>query len=82
VHTGFWWRNLKVRGHLEGLALEGRVILKRIFMNWFGGAWTGLMWLRIRASGGLMGKRYETLSYVKCRECLEARRKKYYAPWG
>ena len=23
MHTGFWWKNLNVRDHLEGLALEG-----------------------------------------------------------
>jgi len=30
VHKGFWWENLKEKGHLEGLGVDGRIILKRI----------------------------------------------------
>jgi hypothetical protein len=46
VHTGFWWANLRGKGHFEGLGLDGRIILKGIFKKW-GGAWPGLIWLRI-----------------------------------
>jgi hypothetical protein len=28
VHTGFWWENLAVTDHLEGLSLDARIILK------------------------------------------------------
>jgi len=31
VCTGFWWRNLRERGHLEDPGIAGRVILKWIF---------------------------------------------------
>jgi hypothetical protein len=31
VHTGFWWGNLRERGDLEELGVEGRIILKHIF---------------------------------------------------
>ena len=31
VHTGFWWGDLRERGHLEDLGVDGRLILKRIF---------------------------------------------------
>jgi len=31
VHRGIWWRNLKERGHMEDIGVEGRIILKRIF---------------------------------------------------
>ena len=28
VYTGFWWRNLSERNHLEDVDVEGRIILK------------------------------------------------------
>ena len=37
VHTGLWWGNLKVPECLECLAVDGRMILKRIlkeFLVW------------------------------------------------
>jgi len=32
--TGFWWRNLKVRGNLGDPGLDGRVILRWTFRMW------------------------------------------------
>jgi hypothetical protein len=37
VHTGFWWGDLREGGHLEDLAVDGRIILKWIFKKWDGG---------------------------------------------
>jgi len=37
VRTRFWWGNLRERDHLEGLGLDGRIILKCIFKKWNGG---------------------------------------------
>jgi hypothetical protein len=37
VHTGFWWEDLKERGHLEDLGADGRIILKLIFKEWVWG---------------------------------------------
>ena len=37
VHTGFCWRNLRERDHLEDPGLDGRIILKLIFKSWDGG---------------------------------------------
>jgi hypothetical protein len=48
----FWWENLRVRDHLEGPGVNGRIILKWIFKKWDWEEWTGLIWLRIGTGGG------------------------------
>ena len=40
--------------HFEDLDVDGRIILKWTLGNWNGKARTGLVWLRIRTSGGLL----------------------------
>jgi hypothetical protein len=42
------------RNHLEGIFVDGRIILKWISEKWDGEAWTGLIWLMIRTFGGLL----------------------------
>jgi hypothetical protein len=54
VHKRFWWGDLREKGHLEDLVSDGIIILKWIFKKWDGEAWTGLIWLRIGTSGGLL----------------------------
>jgi len=34
--TGFWLGNLRRRGHLEALAIDGSVTVKWIFKKWDG----------------------------------------------
>jgi hypothetical protein len=34
VHTGFLWRDLREREHLEDLGVDGRIILKGILKKW------------------------------------------------
>jgi len=43
IRTGFWWRNLKERAHLEGLGIIGRLIL----MNMKEIGWKGLDWIKL-----------------------------------
>jgi hypothetical protein len=54
VHTGFWWWDLRKRHHLEDLGIGGGIILKCIFNKWNGGAWSGLIWLKIGTGGRLL----------------------------
>jgi hypothetical protein len=54
VHTGFGWRNLRERDHLEDAGVDGRIILRWILRKWDGGVWTGSSWLRIGAVGGYL----------------------------
>jgi hypothetical protein len=37
VHTGVEWGNMRGRGHLKGIRVDGRIILKRVFNKWDGG---------------------------------------------
>jgi hypothetical protein len=53
VHTGFWWGDLREGDHLGDPGINGSMILKWISKKW-GGAWTGLSWLRIGRGDGLL----------------------------
>ena len=52
MNTGFLWRNLREREHLEDPDLDWWIILRWIFRNWDVGAWTVSSWLRIGTDGG------------------------------
>jgi hypothetical protein len=52
VHTGCCWGNLRERHYLEDLGLDRRIILRWIFRKCEGGAWIGLIWLRIGTGRG------------------------------
>ena len=52
VHAGFWWGNLRERGHLEDPGGDGRI--RWIFRKWDVGVWTVSMWPRTGTGGGLL----------------------------
>jgi hypothetical protein len=50
----FWWGNLRERGRLEDLGVDGSVMLRLIFRKWDVEAWIGSSWLRVWTGGGLL----------------------------
>jgi len=42
------------KNHWEDPSVDGRFMFKCIFKKLDGGAWTGLIWLRIGTGGGLL----------------------------
>ena len=38
VHTRLWWGDLRERGHLEDLGIDGRITAKWITKKWYGEA--------------------------------------------
>jgi hypothetical protein len=41
AQTGFWWGNLRERGHWGDPDVDGRIILRWIFRKWEGVVGTG-----------------------------------------
>jgi len=40
VRKGFWWGDLRERGHLEDLGADGMITLKLKFKTWDRKTWT------------------------------------------
>jgi hypothetical protein len=53
-----------VKGHLEYLAVDGRIILKCILKRWDWRAWTGAIWFRIGTSERLFCIRQLTSGFI------------------
>jgi hypothetical protein len=51
MFTGFWWRNLRERNHLEvpGIDWEDNFKMDHQEVGWV--SWTGLIWLRTGTGG-------------------------------
>ena len=49
MYTGFWWGDLREGDHLGDQGVDGIIVLKCVFKNWDGEAWTGLIGLRFGA---------------------------------
>jgi hypothetical protein len=66
----FRWENLRERDHWGDLGVDGSIILRRIFMKWDVGVWTGFIWLRIETAGTCdCGN--EPSDSIKCGEFLD-----------
>jgi hypothetical protein len=74
VHTGFWWGNLKERGHLEDPGMAGRIIVIWISGIGMGGAWTGLIWLKTGHVAGTCDCCNEPSGPTKCGEFIDEMR--------
>lgn len=51
---GEGWGDMKARDHVEDVAVDGRIILKRILKKRDGKAWTEFVQLNIGRSDGLL----------------------------
>jgi hypothetical protein len=54
MHIVFWLESQKERDHWEDPDVGERIILRWILKIQDGVVWTGLIWLRIGTSGGLL----------------------------
>jgi hypothetical protein len=66
--------NLRVRDRLEDPCVDGRIMLRWIFRKWDEGAWTGLIWLRIRKVAGTCQCGKDSSDSIKCGEFLDYQR--------
>jgi hypothetical protein len=54
VHTGIWWENVRERGPLEELGVDGKLIFEWNLNISNVRVWPGLIWLWIVKGGGLL----------------------------
>jgi hypothetical protein len=43
TYTGFWWRKIKGRDHMENKDAIGKIILKKFLKKWSDRSWTGFV---------------------------------------
>jgi hypothetical protein len=70
VHTGFWYGYLREGDILEDAGIDSSKMLKGNFRKWDGGAWAGLIWLRIGAGVGISECGNELSGSTQCGEFL------------
>jgi hypothetical protein len=54
MHIGDWWESQNERDHYVDLNVGGKIILRWILERYDGVVWTGLNWLGVGTSGGLL----------------------------
>jgi len=61
MHAGFWWGNLRGRGHLEDPDVDGMENIKKDLQDVGWVVWSGLMWMWDRcwaAVNAVMNRRF------------------------
>jgi hypothetical protein len=71
LQAGFWWGDTREGDHSEDLTIDGRTILKWVCRKQDGEGWTGLIWLRIGAGGGIFECGNEPSGSVICGEFID-----------
>jgi len=71
MHIIFWLENLREGEHLEGLSVDGKIILQWILGKEGVNVWTGCIWIRIGTSGRLLQTCNEPMGSIKSREFLD-----------
>jgi len=66
VHTGVWWGDLRKRGHLEDLGVDGRIILRRILKKRDRGSRDCIYLAQDRQFVGAYERGDESLGSTKC----------------
>jgi hypothetical protein len=64
---------MKGRDSSENLGGEERIILKSTLKKYDGRAWTALLWLRVKRSGGICEDGNEPSGCTKCKKFLDRR---------
>ena len=72
VCTGLWWGNLSERDQWGNPLIDGRIILRWIFVKWIVEVWTPSSWLRIRKQvAGTWECGNEPSVSIRCGEFLD-----------
>jgi len=82
MHIGFWWENLREEDDLEGVSVDGKIILKWVLKKFFG----SMDWIDLPQVVSSFECGNEPSVSVKCGEFLDRLincyfLKKEYAPW-
>jgi hypothetical protein len=71
VRTGFWWKDLRTKAHLEDLSIDKNIILKLILKKWDWKAGRRLLWLSIGIGTNACECVNELSGYIKCGQILD-----------
>jgi hypothetical protein len=70
MHESILWRNLKKRHYLEGLGVDGKIIIKQVIRKQAERVWTEFFCSEQGPMAGSCGRGNEHSGSIKCREFL------------